>query len=189
MARCGDGLGTQAVLRDHLSPVAQFTLRPLTPADAESYRAFRLDALAAFPDAFISSADEEARSTAQWLQKRLAPSHTNVMLGAFAGRELVGSAGLERKPRAKERHKALLYGMVVREAHWGTGIGRALLDAVIAHGRTWAGLEQIVLTVTASNSAARGLYLGAGFVPFGLEPRALKVDGHYHDKEHLILLL
>ena len=79
--------------------------------------------------------------------------------------------------------------MVVRESSWRQGIGRALLEAAIAHGRSWHGLEQIVLTVTASNLAARRLYLRAGFVPFGLEPRALKSEGRYYDKEHLILFL
>ena len=79
--------------------------------------------------------------------------------------------------------------MVVRESSWRRGIGRALLDGVIAHGRSWQGLEQIVLTVTATNVAARQLYVSSGFVPFGVEPRALKSDGRYYDKEHLILLL
>jgi ribosomal protein S18 acetylase RimI-like enzyme len=50
-------------------------------------------------------------------------------------------------------------------------------------------VEQLVLTVTRSNQAAAKLYKGAGFVTFGLEPRAIKVDGEYFDKEHMFLFL
>ncbi len=49
-------------------------------------------------------------------------------------------------------------------------------------------LEQLVLTVTRTNEAAAKLYKSAGFVTFGLEPRAIKVDGAYFDKEHMVLI-
>ena len=46
-----------------------------------------------------------------------------------------------------------------------------------------------MLTVTRTNQAAAKLYKAAGFVTFGLEPRAIKVGGEYFDKEHMIVFL
>jgi len=165
------------------------TLRPLVPADAASYRALRLRALAEFPDAFTSSAAEETNSPEDWAGKRLRTRDGHVLLGAFVGDELAGTAGLERKPRAKERHKALLYGMFVAPEHGGRHIGRQMVDEAVRIARTWPGVEQITLTVTRSNDRARRLYGEAGFITFGIEHRAIKVDGVYYDKEHMVLFL
>lgn len=165
------------------------TLRPLALADAATYRALRLRALAEFPDAFTSSAAEETNSAEDWAAKRVRQRAGHVLLGAFVGDELAGTAGLERRPRAKERHKALLYGMFVAPEHGGRHIGRELVNEVVRIANTWPGLEQITLTVTRSNDRARRLYSEAGFVTFGVEHRALKVDATYHDKEHMVLFL
>ena len=183
-----DGLGIETLLRDHLSTLLP-TYRPLTPADAASYRALRLRALAEFPDAFTSSAAEEATSAEDWVAKRLRQREGHVMLGAFIGDVLAGTAGLERHSRAKEHHRALLYGMFVAPEHGGRHIGRAMIDALIAIAQAWAGLEQITLTVTRTNARARRLYAEAGFVTFGIHHRALKVDEIYYDKEHMVLFL
>jgi RimJ/RimL family protein N-acetyltransferase len=191
MAGRRHGLGNEALLRDHLntSTSLELLLRPLTPEDAATYRALRLRALADFPDAFTSSAAEEANSEEDWVAKRLRARDGHVLLGALVAVELVGSAGLERKVRAKERHNALLFGMFVAPEHAGQRIGRKMVDALIAIGRTWPGLEQVTLTVTRSNERARRLYAKAGFVAFGLERRAIKVGNAYFDKEHMVLFL
>lgn len=191
MAGRGNRLGNEALLRDHLStaPTPVPTLRPLSAADAASYRDLRLRALAEFPEAFTSSAAEEAATAESWSPRRVAAREGHLLLGAFMGEQLAGTAGLQRKPRAKERHKASLYGMFVAPEHAGRRIGRKLVDAVIDAARHWQGLEQIVLTVTCSNTRARRLYLDAGFITFGIEHRAIKVAGAYFDKEHMVLFL
>ena len=71
----------------------------------------------------------------------------------------------------------------------GRGLGKQLVAALIAEARARAGMEQINLTVTHRNAEARALYLKAGFVPFGVEKNALKVDGTYYDKEYMALTL
>jgi RimJ/RimL family protein N-acetyltransferase len=43
------------------------------------------------------------------------------------------------------------------------------------------GLRRYRLTVVPTNTAALHLYEKAGFEAFGLERRALKVDGRYYD--------
>ena len=97
--------------------------------------------------------------------------------------------GLTREPRRKNAHKADIVAMYVAPESGRRGLGRQLLQAVIDHARSVAGLEQLVLSVTRTNNAAAELYRTTGFVTFGVEPRAIKVAGTYFDKERMILVL
>jgi RimJ/RimL family protein N-acetyltransferase len=137
-----------------------------------------------YPEAFTSSYEEEAQKPLAWAEERIRP-HPNapgdVVLGAFsAAGDLVGSVGLAVETRAKQKHKALLFGMFV---------ARALLDACIAHARRVASLRQINLTVTATGSRAVRLYEAAGFRSFGVEDEALWVAGVPYTKIHMVLAL
>jgi RimJ/RimL family protein N-acetyltransferase len=171
--------------------VADVTLRPLTIGDRVAYRDLRLRALREAPEAFTSSHDEEAASAARWSAERLATHpDQNVIVGAFdAGGRLVGIAGVERRTRAKERHKALLYGMYVAPEVAGKGVGRRLVAAAVETARQWPGLRQITLTVTRGNERAHRLYSAAGFTTFGIEVDAIRIGGASFDKEHMVLRL
>jgi ribosomal protein S18 acetylase RimI-like enzyme len=96
--------------------------------------------------------------------------------------------GLMRERRLKNRHKADIVAMYVIPEYARRSIGRALLEHAIAYAHD-AGIEQLTLTVTQGNAAARELYAAAGFVTFGVEPRAIKVVDQYFAKEHMILFL
>jgi ribosomal protein S18 acetylase RimI-like enzyme len=93
-----------------------------------------------------------------------------------------------REARLKGRHKADVVAMYVKPEYARRGIGRKLLRHVIASARE-EGIEQLTLTVTQTNHAARRLYAAAGFVTFGIEPRAIRVGSVYFAKEHMQLLL
>ena len=69
------------------------------------------------------------------------------------------------------------------------GVGRALIRHLVAAAQRQTGLEQLELTVTQTNDAARGLYENEGFRSFGIEPRAILVDGRYYDKNHMVKFL
>ena len=71
----------------------------------------------------------------------------------------------------------------------GNRIGTALLEHTLSHARTMDGLEDVTLAVTVGNDSARRLYLGAGFVPYGVEPRYIKLGDQYFDVEWMILRL
>lgn len=170
---------------------ATVSIRALGPADLAAYRALRLRGLAEHPEAFTSSAEEEAAKPAQGLAQRLSPRAAaphDVVLGAFDGDALVGLLGMDVDMRAKSRHSGHVFGMYVPADHAGQGIGRRLVEAVIAHAAR-AGLAQLVLTVTATNDAARTLYERTGFAAFGREPGAVVVDGVPYDKLHMIRFL
>ncbi|HKB49055.1 MAG TPA: GNAT family N-acetyltransferase, partial [Ktedonobacterales bacterium] len=113
------------------------------------------------------------------------------ILGAFAGErnnELVGMVGFKRESGAKNRHRGYIWGMYTAPEARGQGIGRALIEAALAHARTLPGLEQVNLSVVTSNAAARALYRSLGFEVYGLERRALKLpNGTYLDEEHMVL--
>lgn len=176
-------------------------IRRLVPADAPAYAAFRLGALALHPAAFTSSAEEERARPPSWAEARIGdPARPDdFVLGAFAddgsveggsaGGALVGTAGLERARRPKERHKATLFGLAVAPAAAGRGVGARLLARLVAEARAVPGLLQIALTVSEGNAAAERLYAAQGFAVFGREPRALLVDGAPVAKLHMVLML
>ena len=161
-------------------------IRRLDLDDATAYRALRLRGLLEQPQAFTSSYEEDMSLPMQAAQQRLS-SATQWFWGAFddAG-QLVGIAGLERESRAKSQHKAQVVGMYVAPEQARAGVGRALLDAVVREAPA-AGIDLLLLTVTEGNAAAVGLYHAAGFRSFGIEPRAIQVDGHFYDKLHMVL--
>lgn len=167
--------------------VREVTIRRLDANDVAAYHALRQRGLAEHPQAFTSSAEEEAASVDK-VAKRLASAANapDVVLGAFDGDRLVGVVGMSVDPRAKARHRGHVFGMYVAPEVAGTGIGRGLLDALVAHARACNGLDALVLTVTAENEHARRFYERAGFAAFGREPGAVRVGGRAYDKLHMI---
>jgi RimJ/RimL family protein N-acetyltransferase len=174
-------------LPDSNSP--DLKIRRLGPEAAAAYRELRLRGLKECPDAFTSSYDEDCAKPLAVTEQRLASDSADTVFGAWLGDVLVGVVGLAREERAKNRHKAVLFGMYVAPEHGRSGIGTTLLGHVVDDARQQPGLLQLVLTVTHTNAGARTLYERAGFHSFGVEPRALRVGDAYYDKNHMILLL
>ena len=166
-------------------------LRPWTEADAAIWRELRLRMLREHPDAFGSAYEEQATWPLDRFAQRLreADAPDNFLLGAFESEELVGSVGLGREQGAKARHKAMIFSVYVAPEARGRGVAQALFAEVIARARAVPGLEQLQLGVTTPSTAARGLYASLGFVPYGIEPHALKVGDRYLDEELMVLWL
>lgn len=162
-------------------------VRRLTPNDASEFRCLRLRALKEHPQAFTSSWEEEREAPIEAVQGRLARDEVQFW-GAFDEGALCGMVGLERESRASNRHKATVLAMYVAPEQAGRGVGRALLDALISDAKA-SGLELLVLTVTEGNKSAAKLYKRCGFRSFGIEPRAIKVDGRAWSKNHMYLEL
>lgn len=175
-------------------------VRRLGPADLMAYKLLRDEALRLYPEAFTSDHEGERNRPAESYLHRLGlnePLGGSFLLGAFVGEggaeRMVGSVGLERETRRKTRHIAWFIGLMVLPGHTGRGIGSALVDSCIATARRAAGLETLLLSVTASSQGVVRLYERAGFSRYGLLPRAVRLiednRPRYYDKAQMLLAL
>jgi ribosomal protein S18 acetylase RimI-like enzyme len=155
-------------------------IRRLGAGDAAAFRSMRLAALLDSPTAFGSSHHEEAHQPLEWFARRL-ESDDGMMFGAFAAGLLVGMVGVVREPAAKERHRAAIRSMFVSPSARGRGVASALLGHALAAADALPGVWQVILTVTAGNAAALGLYRAHGFTQYGVLPSSLYVGGRYYD--------
>jgi RimJ/RimL family protein N-acetyltransferase len=161
-------------------------VRRLVSQDAPEYRVLRLAALRESPASFGSSYEEERDRPLGDFAALIGDPGERAFFGAFSDAQLVGSVGFGRESSLKERHKGFIRGMYVVPGARGQGIGRALLARAIDFAEMLPNLQQITLAVNANNLPAIRLYRAAGFRQYGLEPRALLVDGTYHDEMHMV---
>ena len=166
-------------------PTISLKVRRLEASDVADYRELRLESLKVHPEAFGASWESEGEKPISWWVERL--QTTTVFGGWVNNSPLVGVAGFAVYHTAKLRHKGELWGMYVRPEARGTGLAAALVQEVVAHARPL--VEQVCLTVVASNVAARRLYNAAGFEEYGLERRGLKVGSEYYDEVLMVLPL
>jgi len=165
-------------------------IRFLKATDAKQFWRLRLEALQNVPRAFGESAKEHQRTTIKETAARLRPGlNGGFVLGAFIDGVLVAVAGLARNQGEKNRHKALVWGVYVKEAVRSRGIGNALMSAVIDRAGSLPGLEQLRLAVGIDQSAAKKLYRSLGFKIYGREHRCMKVGSAYVDMDHMDLRL
>jgi RimJ/RimL family protein N-acetyltransferase len=148
----------------------------------------RLFALEYAPSAFGESAEEHRDQTVESLAQRLGGGgDDSFVCGAFDGPRLIGMAGFYREQRQKRRHKGWIWGVFVVAEYRRKGVARALLAAVIEEARGLRALRKMHLTVSTDQEAARKLYAGLGFRPYGVGPEALNADGRYFDEELMCL--
>ncbi|MBE2267064.1 MAG: GNAT family N-acetyltransferase [Anaerolinea sp.] len=166
-------------------------IRPLVPDDAESYVAIWRRALTEEPTAYGASAEDPDMFALEPARQRIA--HTmpyNPIFGVFIDGQQVGlSSVFYQENRAKVRHRAQIHQVYVAPEMRGRGVGKAMMEQVIAFVRTIPDVEELHLSVTVGNEAARRLYIGLGFVPYGIDPRVLKFGGAYYDLERMALML
>lgn len=151
-------------------------IRLLTCSDAVAYRDIRLEGLRRNPEAFASTFEDEQDKPLDWFEERIAQSQ---IFGAMIEQGMVGVVGLRLNADAKQRHKALIWGMYVRPEGRQCGIGKRLVEAAVAYAPDH--VEQIQLAVVTENEAARRLYSGVGFIEYGHQINALKHGARYYD--------
>ncbi|HEV8712455.1 MAG TPA: GNAT family N-acetyltransferase [Candidatus Binatia bacterium] len=163
------------------------TVQRLGPNEVGAVVALRREALALHPLAFSASPPDDPELLIDSFRSLLALPEEAAIFGAFVADTLVGMVGVVRNKGAKERHKALIWGMYVRAQNRRTGAGEQLLRAAIHQAQSWPGVEQAQLTVTELAGEARRLYERNGFQEWGREPRALCWQGRYVEDRHMFL--
>ena len=163
---------------------SRFTIRRLGAADLDAFRLIRLEGLRNDPDAFGSTFEKESSETEQYFVDRLTRS---AVLGGFVGNRLVGVAGFYSFEDTKSAHKGVLWGMYVTPEVRGSELATALVETLLEHAGKE--VEQVQLTVTASNPRARRFYQRMGFVEYGLEAKSLKYKGVYFDEVLMVKFL
>ena len=152
-------------------------IRPLTLSDAPRWYAIRVRMLRDHPEAFGSDVDDVEAKGIAGVEERIR-NHggpDSRMFGAFDGEELVGTIAYYFEGPKKRRHVRILWGMYVSPEVRGGGVGRALVERVLAEVAALPGVERIALEVSASNTAARRLYEATGFESYGVEPDGLRI--------------
>jgi RimJ/RimL family protein N-acetyltransferase len=169
-------------------------VRRLVLEDRDAYRALALRGYTDHPESFTSSAAEREALPLSWWEQRLALDGSNeIIFGAFAQEadcaafQLVGVAGLSLEPREKTRHKSSLIGMYICPEARGQKIGHQLVHAVLEQAKKTKDLRVVQLTVTEGNVAAQTLYERCGFETFAIEPLAVKFNGQYYAKRHMMI--
>jgi ribosomal protein S18 acetylase RimI-like enzyme len=119
----------------------------------------------------------------KWLDELLADAvHGNAGLVAAADPEgaVLGTGQWVRSPYATRRVLAEVDRVVVTPVARGLGIGRAVVEAIIADAAE-QGIEVLWLEVRGNNHAAVALYQGCGFVRTGVLPNAVADGQARHD--------
>ncbi len=164
--------------------------RFLTADDAAEWSTLRLEALRQDPEAFGSSEEDHSLLTLDEIGRRLDPgTGDSFAIGGFENGRLAGMAGFMRDKGPKRRHKGMVWGVYVTKAQRGKGVGRKMLQMLLERVMLTEGVEQVLISVATTQTAASALYRSLGFRPFGREPLALKVNGRFIDEDHMILVL
>ena len=158
------------------------SVRRMAVADVPALRALRLEALRLHPECFGAELETEEKMSVEDMAARM---HTGYTFGGFMDDELSGLVVFVKPKNRKTGHTGELGAMYVRARARGTGLGDALVEAVIDQAVA-TGAEQIKLTVNAENPHAIKLYERHGFRAIGKYPNSLHVSGRSY--EELIML-
>ncbi len=169
------------------------SIQKLSLDDMSEYKELRLRGLKEHPDAFGETFEHFQNQSVEQLKdrhaNRLATMGNEILVALSTRGELIGTVGLACNIGDKNKHIAELWGMYVIPEARGQQVGEKLIQELINHASNFAHIEQIKLGVVVTNTSAVKLYEKMGFVTYGTEPRAIKVDDNYYDEFLMIRYL
>ncbi|MFC0189848.1 GNAT family N-acetyltransferase [Fictibacillus aquaticus] len=166
------------------------SFRKLTENDVPEVQALRLEALEKYPDAYLTTKEDQLKLTEDEHRERFR-NHNNVqfLTGAFIEGKLVGMMGVMGETREKIKHKATLVAVYVGDQYHGKGIAKKLLVYTLDQAKESGEIEQLQLAVAIENEPAVRLYKNAGFEIYGTEKNALKSGDRYIDEYLMVRFL
>jgi len=94
--------------------------------------------------------------------------------------EIAGLLHVEGSPKKRLRHNGE-FGITVRKAYWGKGIGPRLMEAMIDWAKASGLVRKLNLKVLVNNTNAIRLYERFGFEKEGCIRRDTCLDGKFYD--------
>ena len=110
----------------------------------------------------------------------MAASDNSLAIVALAGEEIVGSLTFDGGRRPRLRH-AGEFGISVLQAYSGLGLGKALIEYMLAWAERGGVVRKINLKVRVDNEPAIRLYERMGWVHEGRTTRDTLIDGRFSD--------
>ncbi len=111
---------------------------------------------------------------------RVAEADNSLAIFAVAGETIVGGLTFDGGKRPRLRHVGE-FGISVAQEYAGLGIGRALIEYLIAWAERGGVVRKINLKVRVDNAAAIRLYQRLGWVHEGRTTRDTLIDGQFND--------
>jgi RimJ/RimL family protein N-acetyltransferase len=152
------------------------TIEKLLEDRWQDCRDLRLEALQKEPLAFSSSYEEEQATPENIWRQRIKNN-----LFVMADGKPVGIAGFFRNTHKKTSHVCEMYGVYLREEYRKQGIGKRLIEAVLAEMQNLKGVTILEVGVNPTQKAAKHLYQKYGFKTVGHFRKWMCVDGKYYD--------
>ncbi len=158
-------------------------LRVLTKDDAPEFSRLRLQAIKDSPIAFLQTESEFRSLTDLEVEQWISPNENKITIGAFDddGR-MLGMAGLKRELGIKVSHKAFVWGVFVTPEARGTRIAYQMMQMIIEEAKKLPELIKLILKVSDRQIQAKKLYSSLGFIQYGKEMKAVKIDNCYYDE-------
>jgi RimJ/RimL family protein N-acetyltransferase len=152
------------------------TIKKLPEERWQEYRDLRLEALKEEPLAFSSSFEDE-QSTPEKIWRERIKNHQFVMVD----NQPVGLAGYFRNPHKKTNHVCEMFGVYLRKEYRGRGIGKRLVNAVLAEIQSLNGVKIIEVGVNPTQKTARNIYRKRGFKTVAHFRKWMYIDGKFYD--------
>ncbi len=169
-------------------------LRPSCPDDAaglvalEMVLAVRGDGMVVTPEQ-VRTVDQERARLVEHARTASPAALGLVALHPADGPDqaIVAEAELRELGPARVRHVGLI-SLGIHPTMHRAGLGRALMTALVDHGRA-NGLLRLELYVRADNAAALALYRGMGFVCEGTRTKFVRLDDGTFVDDHVFAML
>ena len=108
-----------------------------------------------------------------------------LFLVVLEDQQVRGLLNFRAERRRKLKHRGG-FGMTVLKAHWGRGIGTALVRTLLEWAQRHPEIEKVCLSVFATNDRAIALYRKFGFEQEGRLRRSFRFDPSHYDDEILM---